>query len=161
MFVDYLKDHPETVRQVASWIYHAFHAENPEASVEGLESRLKPHVNSRSLPMTLVAYSNEGSAVGTVSLIESDWDQKPELSPWLAALYVSPEGRKKGVATLLCKKLIEEARALHYEKIYLITVDQQNLYKKMGWTEAGEDRDASTGKKVSIFVFSLRSERCF
>ena len=47
------------------------------------------------LPLVLVAFS-DGSPCGTISLRETSVTIRPDLSPWLAGLYVRPSGRHPG-----------------------------------------------------------------
>jgi hypothetical protein len=72
MEIDYLGRDPVLILTVATWIFNAFHSHNPHSSVEVLSSRLIPHVESREMPLTLVAFDSKKTPVGTASLIETE-----------------------------------------------------------------------------------------
>lgn len=69
--------------------------------------------------------------IGFISLFKYDGDEKRELTPWYATMYVKKEYRKKGYSKLLNNAILDEARKLGYKKIYLKT-DLVNYYEKFG-----------------------------
>jgi len=71
--------------------------------------------------------------LGGALLIDSDLDLRPELTPWLAGVYVKAEHRGKGVASQLVNRVVEEAAALGVPELYLYTDTSQSLYARLGW----------------------------
>lgn len=70
--------------------------------------------------------------VGFVSLFEKDGEELQELTPWYATLYVKEKYRGKGLSKTLNDIIIEEAKKLNYEKLYLKT-DLINFYENYGF----------------------------
>ena len=62
-----------------------------------------------------------------------DFELRPNLSPWLAGVFVRPQHRKKGVGTALVSRIECEAKALGFETLYLYTAHSESLYERLGW----------------------------
>ena len=104
------------------------------------------------LPLALVAFA-EGKLVGTVSLKVQDLDTRPEITPWLASLFVVPEWRGRGVASLLIRRVVAEARRLKLPTLFLWTSAAEALYLKLGWRTV--ERTEYCGKRIVIMQFSF------
>lgn len=68
---------------------------------------------------------------GFISLYKYDGDERMDLTPWYATMYVKKEYRGCGYSKILNDALLEEARLLGYSKIYLKS-DLKNYYEKFG-----------------------------
>jgi GNAT superfamily N-acetyltransferase len=89
---------------------------------------------TETLPFTLVALS-ESSLVGTASVVAQDMDIRPELSPWLACVYVDEKHRNRGYASQLISAISSESVARGLDRLYLFTDAHPGLYSRMGWFE--------------------------
>ena len=69
--------------------------------------------------------------LGLVSLFKYDGDERRDLTPWYATMYVKEEYRGLGYSKILNDSLINEAFKLGYKKVYLKT-DLVNYYEKFG-----------------------------
>lgn len=69
--------------------------------------------------------------LGFVSLFKYDGDERCDLSPWYATMYVKEKYRGLGYSKILNDSLIDEATKLGYDKVYLKT-DLVNYYEKFG-----------------------------
>ena len=69
--------------------------------------------------------------LGFISLFKYDGDERRDLTPWYATMYVKQEYRGNGYSRLLNNYLLNEAKKLGYKKIYLKT-DLVNYYEKFG-----------------------------
>ena len=130
----YLADHKEFVSACAAWAYGQWGTQRKDGSLDRAIQRFMEGAQKEAIPLTLIALSN-GLPVGMVSLWASDSDNAPELTPWLASLYVHPFHRGKGVASKLVMRLESEAKKLDYETLYLNTEDAQDLYAGLEWKE--------------------------
>lgn len=127
MTIDYLRNVPEYTSTVAKWIYDTFPHEFETTTFEAwLEVMKHPE------RVTFVALEN-GRAVGTASLDFEDLPPKPDLTPWLASVYVLPEYRSQGIGESLIAAVEKEAVAKGFRYIYLHTSDRANFYAKRGW----------------------------
>ena len=96
MKIVYLASYPQHVPTVAQWIMDEWGRESPGATLEGLEEKFRAHLNRKAIPLTLLAME-ENHPLGTASLVFYDMKDRQDLSPWLAAVYVLPEYRGKGI----------------------------------------------------------------
>jgi GNAT superfamily N-acetyltransferase len=90
------------------------------------------------IPCAWVAFV-DGDPVGSVSLVESNMDTRPDLSPWLAALFVIPSHRGRGIGTALIRRCEREAWSVGANRLYLHTTTAQDLYERLGWATLGEE----------------------
>ena len=74
---------------------------------------------------------DENSLIGFISLFPFDGDEEKELTPWYATMYVKKEYRGKGYSKLLNDAILNEAKNLGYDKVYLKS-DLINYYEKFG-----------------------------
>ncbi len=87
------------------------------------------------IPLALVAHDS-GRYLGSVLLIENDLDDRPQNSPWIAALWVEPEVRRKGIAASLMEAARKEASKRGYGVCYLCaTPDNSPYYLARGFAE--------------------------
>jgi len=123
---------PAHLPVIAAWIHDAFWQDSSQqvAFIEGL---LADHLADTPIPTTFVAVE-DGVPVGSVCLIESDMAERPAFTPWLAALYVRPANRKRGIGSRLVNVLVDHATKARYETIYLSADEQVALYARHGFT---------------------------
>ncbi len=69
--------------------------------------------------------------VGFISLFKYDGEERKELTPWYATMYVKKEYRGNGYSQVLNDAILKEAKELGYNKIYLKS-DLINYYEKFG-----------------------------
>jgi GNAT superfamily N-acetyltransferase len=86
-----------------------------------------------SLPTALVAFEGD-MVLGTAALKTQDLDIRSHLTPWLGGVFVLPEHRGHGVASLLVTRCVAEARELGFSELYLWTPSSESLYARHGWT---------------------------
>ncbi|WFU13090.1 GNAT family N-acetyltransferase (plasmid) [Rhizobium sp. CB3090] len=130
--IEYLENWRDLFPVCASWSFGQWGC---QANGSFEETQREFQASSRSsLPLTLVALEDRRPA-GMISLSNYDFKGRPDLSPWLKSLYVHPFHRNKGTASLLVKRLEQEALRLGYERLYLTTESAKLLYAKNGWSE--------------------------
>ena len=81
---------------------------------------------------TFVARSG-GKPAGMASLRATDFAGRPDLTPWLASVYVHPEHRHAGLAHALVRRVEAQARSVGYQCLYLISEQAETLYAGLGW----------------------------
>lgn len=121
----------EHLPTVANWIYDAFWKDSgqPRTLIHDL---LEEHLHGKSIPITFVAIDQD-KPVGSVCLIENDLAERPNLTPWLAALYVLPVYRKHGIGSQLVNRLIEHTAEAGFDRVYLTADDHVDLYARLGF----------------------------
>jgi len=123
---------PHFIPQLAAWHHEQWSYLNPGRTAAQLQSQMQEYLGKHAIPKMLVL--TEGSELlGSSSLITCDMDTRKDLSPWLANVYVSPDHRNKGLGKLLVTAVMDYAKQLKLEKIYLFTPDQERFYQSLGW----------------------------
>ncbi len=130
--ITYLADHPEYIQTCSSWIYGLWGSQSGGTYERALR-KFTDGANKESLPITFIALRDSKPA-GTVSLWKTD-ASRPELTPWLSALYVHPFHRNKGISLNLIERLIAEAYRLEIEELFLVTEEAKDLYERFNWIE--------------------------
>ena len=69
--------------------------------------------------------------IGFISIFPTDGDERTDLSPWYATMYVKEKYRGKGYSKILNDAILAEARKRSISKLYLKT-DLENYYEKFG-----------------------------
>ena len=133
MTVEYLADRREFITTVARWLQAEWGHLRPNETVRDRAERLDQTCGHHEIPTTLVAIDGD-QPVGCASLIEHDMLTRPELSPWLAEVFVPSEYRCRGIGAVLVKRVIQEARSLGVPRIYLYTPGSGTLYLGLGWS---------------------------
>ncbi|WP_331639694.1 GNAT family N-acetyltransferase [Cerasibacillus sp.] len=133
MYIDYLLNHPNKIKEVAEMIYKEF-VEKTGSNMT-YEDVVKYFSNTKrhAFPITVIALEN-GECLGTVSIFENDLKIRETYKPWLASLYVKPVHRGKGVGQKLVDKTIDIVKELGFRMLYLRTEDASDYYRKRGWT---------------------------
>ena len=133
--IDYLADHPSFVETLAAWHHEAFGRLTPGDSVVGRIEWLRRRANHRAIPMVIVA-TLEGELAGSATLAESDMETRRDLTPWMTDVFVKPECRRRGIASTLVRRIVEEAGALGVSELYLFTTGKmrEHLYAGLGWS---------------------------
>lgn len=90
----------------------------------------------------------DGKLVGCYALLLNDINSRQDLFPWFAYLYVKPEYRGKGVASILLQHAIKIAKQLNFNTLYLET-NIEGFYEKYGFEPFGESSDPF-GEKAKI-----------
>lgn len=118
---------------MAERIWRAFwkHKGKPLKAIrDGLENFLEPGTR---IPFALVA-EHEGEACGNALVIDNDEPARPELTPWLAALWVDEGRRHRGLAAELLNEAIKRSAALGVEQLYLVARPAlRDFYIRQGW----------------------------
>lgn len=84
---------------------------------------------------TVLVLLNEVQPVGMIALCLDDLDDRPEINPWLAGLYVDPPYRGRGYAAHLIRELEAFALRAGITQLSLYTSGAVGLYRKAGWSE--------------------------
>lgn len=69
--------------------------------------------------------------IGFISMFPTDGEERQDLTPWYATMYVKKEYRGKGYSKILNDAILEEARKRGFEKLYLKS-ELVNYYEKFG-----------------------------
>lgn len=130
---------------VAGWLHAAWWADE-DWSLAGTEAWLRAAAGP-AIPIVFVAEIG-GEPVGTATLDNEDLAARPDLSPWLASVWVRPDRRGQGVARRLVARVEAQARAMGHRELWLFTPDVPGVYRRLGWADAG--REEWRGRPVTL-----------
>ncbi len=149
-----LLDHPVAIPQVAGWHCRQWARLMPEYTCQSYRQFLETHYRRDGVPVMFAAIA-EGQVIGTIALDDEDMATHPELSPWLASLYVDGPYRSRGVATALVRHAVKEAVKLGIPQLYLYTPDRESFFLALGWkTVLREDYN---GVPVTIMALDINA----
>jgi GNAT superfamily N-acetyltransferase len=133
--IEYLADTPSLLPTLAEWHHREWSHFNPGETVAEHARRLRESARRDGCPLTVVALSG-GELIGSASLVPHDMEIRRELTPWLAALYVAPAHRRRGVGSALVRRVVQEAARSGVPRLYLYTTSKENeiLYADLGWS---------------------------
>jgi predicted N-acetyltransferase YhbS len=115
---------------VAKLVHEQFWTSVPGASVDTMQARLAAAERIDRIPLSLVALHG-GQPLGVVNLVDSDDENRPQWSPWLAGMVVHKAWRGRGVGSVLVRELLVHARRLGLPRVYLGT-DGPGFYTRLG-----------------------------
>jgi GNAT superfamily N-acetyltransferase len=98
-----------------SWLAHAVAHHvwkewwRDERAFAHVRAKIDVSMAGSAFPFTLVAYER-GTFIGTISVVESNIKARRDLSPWLSALWVDEQYRRRGWGSALLTSAIEKAR---------------------------------------------------
>jgi GNAT superfamily N-acetyltransferase len=133
--IRFLASCPQFVDACAAWAYGLWGI-HTDATLRMAIERFRAGAQIDDIPMTLVA-SLDNNPVGMVSLWANDFSSRPDLTPWLASLYVHPNYRGRGYAQALVNRIEGEARRQGYSWLHLVTGQRESLYARLGWLVLG------------------------
>jgi len=134
MRISYLADHPEFIPPLARGRFEHFREFLPEMTMDDHIQRLQTHLHRDELPIAWVAHSGN-EPYGMAALRVHDLDGREDLTPWLAAVYVLPQFRRRGVGEALCRAVEQKASEMGVRTLYLFTLDKQKWYAQFGWNQ--------------------------
>ena len=124
-------DRPDLFPLVARWLWVAFWGAGGR-SLEDTVDAVRRSVTAAPMPRTFVLLA-DGRPVGTASLVAHDPDERPELTPWLAGMFVEPDVRGRGYAGLLIGAVEAAARHAAIPTLWLYTNAAERIYARAGW----------------------------
>jgi len=99
-----------------------------------ISSRLRENMEATPIPFALVAHDGE-KFLGTSSVIVSDLEERPQLTPWVAAVWVEEDARRRGVGAALVNRAAQDCFALGASRAYLCARPRMTgFYVALGWT---------------------------
>ena len=136
-----LSERPEFIPVVAQWNWAEWRELLPCDSCAVFADDLRAHTRRDAIPITFLALE-DGEPIATASLIADDLPTRPELTPWLASLFVVPEKRGRGLGERMVRHAVAAARGFGIGTLYLYTPGQEAFYRRLGWVflEATEFR---------------------
>lgn len=156
MLIQNLKNQPQYIPTLAAWHHHEWWSLNPGSSIEQRICDMQIYLNADFIPSTFIA--SESELLGSAAIVAHDMDNKLELTPWLASVFVAPAYRNQGIGSELVKVVMEKAQQAGIEMLYLFTsASREAFYRKLGWEVFSKEE--YYGNAVSIMRVDLNGKR--
>ena len=149
-----LVERPDLLPVVAQWQWLEW-GRRQGATVAQVAAVLRACCTAQAVPQGVVLLDG-GVPAGTATLDHADLDARPDLTPWLANVFVSPDFRGRGHAKRLVRHIEAAARAGGIETLYLHTENATALYAGLGWSAMATA--AYHGHAVTVMRRALREE---
>lgn len=149
-----LADKKELITELAELHHAEWKHFNLSLTLQGRAEAIANAAGRKGIPSIFIATS-ANQLVGSAALVQNDMDSKPELSPWLAAVYVKENFRHQGVATELIARCENEAVRSSAKVWYLYTEFAAELYQKLGWRH--RERCEYRGVMVDVMYKKIAS----
>ena len=129
-----IKDRPEFIEEVATltqkeWGQTGLTEEQFNNKVNKKIEKIKNSFENKFYCKLILVENN--TLIGFISIFPTDGEERKDLSPWYATMFVKEEYRGKGYSKILNNAILEEARRRGIQRIYLKT-DLANYYEKFG-----------------------------
>jgi len=145
--VKQLSECPELTETVGRWIYSEWWSKRCD-SPEAVFGWLRMHTKLDAVPYTVVGFADE-VPVGSCSVIENDCIHRPQYAPWVAAVYVKPEFRCKGIASMILQEAAAIAARARIKNLYIdCFAVTARVYEKNGWSI----HEREVGDKESVVM---------
>lgn len=145
-----IKENQEYLREVAELTEKEWGSKiNSEEEFEAkINKKISKIINNFNNPLYCkLLLLDDDILIGFISIFPTDGDERNDLSPWYATMYVKKEFRGKGYSKILNNAILEEAKKRGFKKLYLKT-DLVNYYEKFG---AIFLENLSNGEKLYYF----------
>lgn len=146
-----VSDHPEFAPVVGAWLIDAFGNPNGRTADEMTALILTPPVG----PEETFILLDRDRPVGTASLVHTDLETRPELTPWLAGMFVQPASRGRGYGTALVRQVETFASAASVPSLWIYTWTVEPLYARLGWRRVGLEAHPKRAHNVVLMMRRL------
>jgi GNAT superfamily N-acetyltransferase len=125
-----IADRADLAPVIAEWLWHEWWHRN--CTIEQTRAAISASVARLGPPQFFVLLVND-EPVGTSSLVTSDLDERPELTPWLANVFVAPKARRRGHVIPLIRVVEDVCRSAGIATLWLHTEHADHIYARAGW----------------------------
>ena len=132
--IAYLADHLDALPTLVDWEVTTWGHLAPTRTPADVHASFARRATRDGIPSARLALAG-ANPVGMASLVRQDLTTRPELTPWLASVFVAPHARRQGIGGQLVRAVVADAKALGVPRLYLITPDRMAFYRRLGWTE--------------------------
>ena len=126
-----IAERPDLVPTVAQWLWDEWHLD-AGGSFDAIRDAVAASVSPSGPPQTFVLLVDD-RPIGTASLVSHDLDERPNLTPWLAGVFVIPEARGRGHVIHLIQAVEVACRFAGCGTVWLHTANAERVYARAGW----------------------------
>jgi hypothetical protein len=126
-----IADRPDLLPIVAGWLWHEWWHQDGY-TLEQTHDEVAASVSPSGPPQSFVLMI-DGKPIGTASLVVHDLDERPDLTPWLAGVFVIPMARGPGHVVHLIQAVEAPCRSAAIPGVWLYTAGAERVYARAGW----------------------------
>ena len=146
--VQQLSECVQHLEAVGHWIFDQWWSRRYD-SAEAVLGWLRTDTQKDKVAHTVVALVG-GIPVGSCSVIQNDCVHRPQYSPWVAAVFVKPEMRHRGIASAMLQEAAVIARNADVKGLYIdCLATTVPVYEKNGW----KVHEREVGDRDSVVMF--------
>ena len=143
--IETLSDRPDLIDLTTRWAWNEWGLKSGRSLASDLE-RAQALVDAAGFEKTFILLEDDIPAA-MASLVRADLDERPDLTPWLAGVYVNPPYRGRGHAVRVVSQVEQAAIAEAVGALWLYTSTAPGLYRKLGWNDH-EQIDRPSGRSI-------------
>lgn len=140
-----LAQRPDLIALTTGWGWEAWGRKAGRSLAVDL-ARVQALVDANDFEVTFVLLDS-GTPAAMASLVRSDLDERPNLTPWLAGVYVHPDFRGRGHAIRVVRQVEQAATTEKVSTLWLYTSTAPGLYRKLGWRDH-EEIERHSGRSI-------------
>ena len=125
---------PDLLPVVADWLWREWWQQKGRSlkQTQAIYAECQAEIGA---PQTFVLLTGQ-TPIGTVTLARRDLDERPDLTPWLAGVFVVPDARGRGYVRHLLDAFDQACRAASIRTAWLYTNTAERIYLRNGWQVA-------------------------
>ena len=128
-----LRDRPEFQPILADRIWRAWW-QATGTPLEVVANAVADNLGPDLIPSAFIALDG-GRFLGTASAVAADMDERPQYTPWVAAVWGEPEARSAGLGRALVRHAAEAIFRAGWRRAYLSAAPhRRSFYEGLGWT---------------------------
>lgn len=140
-------ERPDLAATTGRWRWEAFFRDDGPSLETMLDIEYGVALADAAMPRTLVLLEDD-APVAMASLAARDLDERPDLTPWLAGVYVLPTARGRGHARRVVAGVEAHAALVGISTLWLYTRTAERLYAGIGWRT--HERFARGGRDTAL-----------
>jgi N-acetylglutamate synthase-like GNAT family acetyltransferase len=148
-----LRTKAQYIPTLAAWHQDEWSHLNPGETLAGRIKRMDEFLGEAPIP-TMYVWVEGQNVIGSAAIVKNDMETRPELTPWLASVYVHHTRRRTGIGATLVNHVVDQARRLGCGELFLYTPRREAFYLKLGWRTIA--KELFHGEDVAVMKILLQ-----
>ena len=124
-----IKENSELLSEYIKLCSYEWGSKKSKLEMQNYIEKKKKSILDGEKVISVLGLVDNNNLIGFISLFKYDGEDRKDLTPWYATMYVKKEYRNRGYSKLLNDAVLKEAIKLGYQKVYLKT-ELDNYYEK-------------------------------
>jgi len=128
-----IAERPDLIPVTARWSWQEWGAAGGGPTEHAIAGRIAREAKG-GFDTQFVLLDN-GTPAAMASLARADLDERPDLTPWLAGVYVDPPFRGRGHSVRVVRRVEQAAIEAGVTTLWLYSNTATGLYRRLGWLD--------------------------